>query len=1526
MPRMTSLSMSRFKWKLPQPSSILALLSFILFAGTPLPSQASTIWPSQADALRVCEEDIPYAQSRGETIVAACTGPVISDAGNPSYYLGTMWNGIPSHTYWEWYGSLFPYKPAKNNGRPCSCAGDPINLGTGNEYRDEVDAALGDLSFHRYYNSDNSTASAHIGAHWRHNFDVSLTYVSGGTNSNATVTVYRPSGQQITFTLQSGAWTTDPDVADRLTQQTDASGNLTGWTYFDADTRNQESFDANGLLLSITTPANQATTFVYSTVATPTSIAPVAGLLLTVTDPHGRALNFTYNANATVNAVTQADGGVLSYSYDANGNLTQVTYPDKSTKQYVYNESTLTSGQSFPNALTGDIDETGTRLTSIGYNAQNQAILSSLAGNVDTTQVSYNANSLASTTSVTYPNGAQTTLSFAMPNGSVHTSAVSAACGPDCGQPNQAATFDANGYVASTTDFNGNLTKTTYDANGLLDVQIDASGTAQQRTTATTWNTALRVPLTRTMQDNNGNTVASTAWVYNSTGQTLARCEIDPANAAAAGYACSNTGSVPAGVRRSTYTYCTAVDTTQCPIVGLLLTATGPRTDLTQTATYHYYLTDSATAHHGDLQSVTDALGHTTTFLSYDGAGRVLSLQDTNGVVTTLTYYPRGWLKTRSVGGATTSFIYTAYGAVQTVTDPDNVTVTYGYDTAHRLTTVTDAQGNYVQYTLDAAGNRTAENTYAAGSSTASRTLTRQFNTLGQLTKLIDGLNHTVFDASASGNYDANNNLVQSADANGIAQQNSYDALNRLVKAVANYNGTDTATKNTTTQSAYDALDRLTQVIDPSNLATTYGYDGLSNATSLQSPDTGTSSTTYDAAGNVLTHTDAKGIVSTSIYDALNRLTGTSYSDSAQTNDNATYAYDEANSVTGCASSYPLGRLTRIVESAVTTVYCYDARGNVTRKQQITSAGTDTTAYTYTSADRLSGITYPSGTQAGYTFDADGRIQSVTLTPPGGSASTAVSSVSYLPLGPISSYTLGNGQTVTRTYDTNYALTDLTSPALNLHFARDLMGNISAEGNTRGANPATESYTYDPLYHLKSIDQGSTNIEALTYNPTGDRTSKAGGGLATGTYAYNVGTHQLTSTGSAAWTLDANGNTTGNASAGQTWGYGYNGRHRLTVVQANGATVGTYTYNALGQRVQKVATQPVASTERFNYDEAGRLTGEYGSNTRDYVWLGGMPIATVDTAGSASTVSYVVADHLGTPRAVTDGSGNALWTWAFVGNPFGELAPTSSNGYTLNLRYPGQYFDAESGLVHNGHRDYNVATGRYIQSDPSGLNGGISTYAYTGSNPLQYVDSLGLQETNVELPPEAATEGRGDEITPAESFRREQAGLEEALKEEANGTLKQTPLVPPSWEYNLECRPGDLDRDRQELVGPPGGAQVTVNYWQGRLFEESGISYLKTVETNVQTQVAVRPYTDAQGTLADYFVRVDAIGENQSGDVVLSEFKSSPDASFTANQNKGYPLIGLYGGQVIGENGGSIYPAGTVIKPSPVQVYRPGSF
>ena len=113
--------------------------------------------------------------------------------------------------------------------------------------------------------------------------------------------------------------------------------------------------------------------------------------------------------------------------------------------------------------------------------------------------------------------------------------------------------------------------------------------------------------------------------------------------------------------------------------------------------------------------------------------------------------------------------------------------------------------------------------------------------------------------------------------------------------------------------------------------------------------------------------------------------------------------------------------------------------------------------------------------------------------------------------------------------------------------------------------------------------------------------------------------------------------------------------------------------------------------------------------------------------GTAGTLRYVQSDHLGTPRAVIDAAKHLRWRWE--ADPFGSIPPDNNpegfGAYEFNLRFPGQYFDKETGLHYNYFRDYDPSVGRYVQSDPIGLKGGINTYGYVGSNTLGYVDPTG---------------------------------------------------------------------------------------------------------------------------------------------------------------------------------------------------------
>jgi RHS repeat-associated protein len=113
----------------------------------------------------------------------------------------------------------------------------------------------------------------------------------------------------------------------------------------------------------------------------------------------------------------------------------------------------------------------------------------------------------------------------------------------------------------------------------------------------------------------------------------------------------------------------------------------------------------------------------------------------------------------------------------------------------------------------------------------------------------------------------------------------------------------------------------------------------------------------------------------------------------------------------------------------------------------------------------------------------------------------------------------------------------------------------------------------------------------------------------------------------------------------------------------------------------------------------------------------------------AESVYFVYSDQVDAPRVVTDANNNVVWTWD--ADPYGQDAPNESpnnsgKDFVFNLRFPGQYADQETGLHYNYYRNYDPQTGRYIESDPIGLRGGMSTFAYAGNSPLEYFDPFGL--------------------------------------------------------------------------------------------------------------------------------------------------------------------------------------------------------
>ena len=338
-----------------------------------------------------------------------------------------------------------------------------------------------------------------------------------------------------------------------------------------------------------------------------------------------------------------------------------------------------------------------------------------------------------------------------------------------------------------------------------------------------------------------------------------------------------------------------------------------------------------------------------------------------------------------------------------------------------------------------------------------------------------------------------------------------------------------------------------------------------------------------------------------------------------------------------------------------------------------------------------------------------------------------MSAIQYRPFGPVQHWSWGNGTTHNRDYNTDGDLTGITSGGQTQYLYDD--ARRITQQNEVNPPGISHTYSYDLLDRLTTATGTGLN-QSWSYDANGNRLTETGSTPATYTQALDSNrlTHingSLTRT----YTYDTAGNILGD---GHTL-YTYNDAGRLSSATRYGQTT-QYDYNALGQRVRKSNNNGV---RYFLYDDAGQLAGEYDANgqlIQETVWLGNIPVATLRPAGSGVAVYYIHTDHLNTPRRISRASDNQI-VWRWDNDPFGrhtanEDPDGDSQLFTFSLRYPGQYYDEETGLHYNYFRDYDPVTGRYIQSDLIGLNGGLNTYAYVNGNPTVYVDPLGL-ETNV---------------------------------------------------------------------------------------------------------------------------------------------------------------------------------------------------
>ncbi|TEF92420.1 RHS repeat domain-containing protein, partial [Pseudomonas aeruginosa] len=428
-----------------------------------------------------------------------------------------------------------------------------------------------------------------------------------------------------------------------------------------------------------------------------------------------------------------------------------------------------------------------------------------------------------------------------------------------------------------------------------------------------------------------------------------------------------------------------------------------------------------------------------------------------------------------------------------------------------------------------------------------------------------------------------------------------------------------------------------------------------------------------------------------------------------------------------------IGRLGAIEGARDSLVYRYDERGNLV--EQVRSIRLDQqtlldrVTYRYDAANQLLEIGYPSGLAIGYPRNAGGQVASVTLAVGDKAPSTLVGQIAYLPFGPLQRLTWGNGITLSREYDQDYQLLRQKVGPWQSDYQHDANGNIQQH---RHSLWGTLDYQYDPLDRLTE-ERGGQGGRSYAYDAVGNRTQRSdnpasGGTASSQDYQYAPDSNRLTAIGAQAVTSDAAGNLTQDRAARKL---AYDAQGRLQSVSLDGQQVAEYRYNALGQRIVKLTPESITT---YLYGPDGQLLGEAehdGSGRKlraqYYLWLDSLPLATIDADYDAQgkvgnpTLLYLHGDHLDTPRLATDTSGQIAWQWQ--SDAFGRGEALSQGSTRVNLRFPGQYYDAESGLHYNYFRDYDPETGRYVESDPvetlRKLNNPEMTFLNSGESMLQ---------------------------------------------------------------------------------------------------------------------------------------------------------------------------------------------------------------
>lgn len=1222
---------------------------------------------------------------------------------------------------------------SNSGGSPNPTGGtNPVLLTTGAKYETETDYTSADnrLQIKRHYRSFQTGSnnvyhdeSLGAGIGWRFSFSYELHIQNVSFSIAPFMTLYMPDGTSYDFRRAPNGSITPIDgdagqtpvklrfVGNWPSDLNQVTNNPTQWELTLPDNRT--------VLLEGFQPSGQT----EHAIARPIKISSLDGYLQTfqydsinalqqISDSLGRTLIFSWlikdpaaigepSITATplaIDKITLPDNSSIKYGYGTIATIPSGNNVTPPTDRLITREHLSTSGQSvgtrtyhyedtrFPIALTGITDERGIRAASWSYDANGRAIESKAANNQNRYTINYTDSNFSAARIVTNPLGKQTTYHFFKQNEVLRLTDIDGATSPNCVATTRNIAYDSQGYVQSSTDEEGNVTRYQYDSQGRPLSVTEAFGTAETRTTTTIWHATLRLPISITTPN------LKTDFFYDNQNRLIQRTETD-ITAHTAPYQTN-------GQQRIwKFTY-----TTQ----GLIDTVDGPLPGIGDTVDYDY---DA----NGFVQKITNEVGHVTDITSVDQNGLPLTLIDPNGIATNLEYDARRRINKITVQPgskqAVTIIEYDGIGQITKITNPDGSFLNYQYDNSKRPTDITNNRNEHISYSYDNMGN-IINTSISDSKGTLRYTQARTYDELGRILKIIDAnADETV------NQYDKAGNLINIVDPRNNAYSYAFDGLNRIIS--------ETDPDNLKTKYVLNPNDETDSVEDARTNITSYVRNGWGDPILIDSPDTGITVYIYNELGLVTQSTDARGVLVQMNYDDSGRQINQIYPGNPA--ENIIYSYDKGNN--------GVGRLTRINDQSGIVDYIYDARGNLIREKRRINGQIYITRYSYNKADFLTRIIYPSDRRVIYRRNNIGQITKI-LTQQDATASTIVvaQNIAYMPFGPNKRIKMANGLNINRIYNQNYQLIRLitkngTTNTQKLTYKYDPAGNITKIRDI--VNPTrNQVYNYDRLDRLQSAGGLYGQID-YQYDEVGNRTLRTvqQGNSTTEIYNIEASSNRLSdiTTGGNIRTFQysANGNTiddSRNNSGGFT--FTYNERNRLEQVDSTQGTVASYIYNAQGQRI---TADHSGQKTHYIYNRDGQIIAEIndsGTTSQEYIWLGDIPIALVTGVNSTSPALYYIhADHLKTPRQITNSSKSIVWDLSSY--PFGQTYSVQGS-QSLNIRFPGQYLDTQTGLLYNWNRYYDSTTGRYIASDPIGLDGGLNTYGYALQNPISFTDPEGL--------------------------------------------------------------------------------------------------------------------------------------------------------------------------------------------------------